>query len=197
MSTLDNVPRKEKPFYNFTANSLNLRGKSGEATVSEIWKYLNEKRGKAKSESPKLSMKVDDVHIIDAADKGTNKAADSVVSPSLQNDEITDAPSSAYTSDGSHIKSKTILASNSELKRTPSKISKKKSVISRKVVKRKMIQALKEATACSLTLKVLRKSVQKDCPKGERSLIKDLVRQNLDRGKHFALEGKEVTLKID
>ena len=44
MASLDNVPRKEKPFRNFTANSLSLRGKSGETTVSAIWSYLCEQR---------------------------------------------------------------------------------------------------------------------------------------------------------
>ena len=46
MASLDNVPRKEKPFRNFTSNSLNLRGKNGDATVSEIWSYLKEIREK-------------------------------------------------------------------------------------------------------------------------------------------------------
>jgi hypothetical protein len=197
MSTLDNVPRKEKPFYNFTANSLNLRGKSGEVTVSEIWKYLNDRRVKQASERPKSQPKENDVHIIDVADGATNREADSDIALNLPRGEVTEAPSSAGTSDVSPSKSTTTRAGNSESKSTPSKSSLKKSAINRKVVKKKMIQALKEAKTHALTLKLLRKSVQKDHPKDERSLIKDLVRQNLDRGKHFLLEGKRVTLKID
>lgn len=41
LSSYDNVPRKEKPFRNFSANSLKLRGASGEATITSIWTHLN------------------------------------------------------------------------------------------------------------------------------------------------------------
>lgn len=178
MSALDNVPRKEKPFYNFTANSLNLRGKSGEATVSEIWKYLNDKRGKQASSAIPTSQRIENaVHVIDGADESSNKAKDSDKSSNLQKGEAVKESSTAGT--------------------TEAEIKIRKSVTSRKVVKKRMIQALKEAKAHSLTLKLLRKAVQKDCLRDERSMIKDLVRQNLDRGKHFLLEGKQVTLKVD
>jgi hypothetical protein len=46
MSQLDNVPRKEKQFRNFTANSLNLRGGQKNLVVSEIWSLLQEQRQK-------------------------------------------------------------------------------------------------------------------------------------------------------
>lgn len=45
MSGLDNIPRKEKQFRNFTGNSLNLRGKN-ELIVGEIWNLLKEERDK-------------------------------------------------------------------------------------------------------------------------------------------------------
>jgi cell growth-regulating nucleolar protein len=53
ISGLDNVPRKEKQFRNFASNSLNLKGKQGEASVGEIWKYLKglrEEQQKAKQQ---------------------------------------------------------------------------------------------------------------------------------------------------
>jgi hypothetical protein len=46
MSQLDNVPRKEKQFRNFTANSLNLRGGQKDSVVSEIWALLQVQRQK-------------------------------------------------------------------------------------------------------------------------------------------------------
>lgn len=46
LSSYDNVPRKEKPFRNFSSNSLKLRGASGEATITLIWKHLNNVRSK-------------------------------------------------------------------------------------------------------------------------------------------------------
>jgi membrane protein involved in colicin uptake len=45
MSSLDNIPRKEKQFRNFTSNSLNLRGNQA-AIVGEIWNLLKIERDK-------------------------------------------------------------------------------------------------------------------------------------------------------
>ena len=50
MAGLDNIPRKEKQFRNFTANSLNLRGTNGDAVVGEIWKVLNVERERRQTE---------------------------------------------------------------------------------------------------------------------------------------------------
>lgn len=49
MAGLDNIPRKEKQFRNFTANSLNLRGKN-ESIVGEIWNVLKTEREKRQTE---------------------------------------------------------------------------------------------------------------------------------------------------
>jgi hypothetical protein len=45
LASLGNVPRKEKQFRNFTANSLNLRGRQ-ESVVSDVWKHLSALRQK-------------------------------------------------------------------------------------------------------------------------------------------------------
>jgi cell growth-regulating nucleolar protein len=39
--SLDNVPRKERAFRNFAANSLRLRGPNGDAIITSIWKHLS------------------------------------------------------------------------------------------------------------------------------------------------------------
>ena len=52
MSGLDNIPRKEKQFRNFTSNSLNLRG-ANESIVGEIWCVLSAERGRRQSEKEK------------------------------------------------------------------------------------------------------------------------------------------------
>jgi mannitol-specific phosphotransferase system IIBC component len=41
LSSLDNVPRKEKAFRNFAANSLRLRGSYGDTIITSIWKHLS------------------------------------------------------------------------------------------------------------------------------------------------------------
>jgi hypothetical protein len=50
LASLGNVPRKEKQFRNFTANSLNLRGKQSD-TVNQIWKFLTQTRERERLES--------------------------------------------------------------------------------------------------------------------------------------------------
>jgi hypothetical protein len=53
MAGLDNIPRKEKPFLNFTSNSLNLRGSSNKRIVDEIWNCLKQEREKRTAEREK------------------------------------------------------------------------------------------------------------------------------------------------
>ena len=47
MAGLDNVPRKEKQFRNFTTNSLNLKGqRNADSIVTEIWDFLKDLKAK-------------------------------------------------------------------------------------------------------------------------------------------------------
>ena len=46
MLDLENIPRNEKKFRNFTSNSLKLRGGTGEKIVTEIWNILSKERAK-------------------------------------------------------------------------------------------------------------------------------------------------------
>jgi hypothetical protein len=74
MAGLDNIPRKEKQFRNFTANSLNLRGQKGDAIVGEIWKVLNEEREKrqvAKETKPKEENEQQDNERKEIPEEGT------------------------------------------------------------------------------------------------------------------------------
>ena len=51
VTTLDNIPRKEKQFRNFAMNSLNLgRGAQASQVLDAIWKHLSQQRGKQKQE---------------------------------------------------------------------------------------------------------------------------------------------------
>mmetsp|Transcript_14846 Transcript_14846/g.22252 ORF Transcript_14846/g.22252 Transcript_14846/m.22252 type:complete len:212 (+) Transcript_14846:19-654(+) len=54
LSSYDNVPRKEKAFRNFAANSLNLRGAHGDAIVSSIWSHLSSVREEKLKDQAKL-----------------------------------------------------------------------------------------------------------------------------------------------
>ncbi|GAX14967.1 hypothetical protein FisN_12Lu401 [Fistulifera solaris] len=59
MAGLDNVPRKEKQFRNFTTNSLNLsKNKGAENIVSGIWSHLKGLREKQLAERAEAQAKV-------------------------------------------------------------------------------------------------------------------------------------------
>ena len=55
MSSLDNIPRKEKQFVNFASNSLHLRG-SNKKIVDEIWSDLRRERERRIAEKEKKEM---------------------------------------------------------------------------------------------------------------------------------------------
>jgi len=57
MSSLDNIPRKEKQFVNFASNSLQLRG-SNKKIVDEIWNFLKQEREKCIAEKQKQAQQV-------------------------------------------------------------------------------------------------------------------------------------------
>ena len=175
MATLDNVPRKEKPFRNFTANSLNLRGKSGEATIIEMWNYLRDLREKrqqntqqsATSEQPKAT--------------------------SSQQLELTPKEIPANVEESSSVeKNDQALEENKTTEKQAHE--KSKSTVNKNAVKKAMKKALKRASDRSLTLKLLRKEVRKRLDRAAKEQVKDLVQQNLE---HFVVDGKRVTLKKD
>jgi hypothetical protein len=176
MSTLDNVPRKEKPFYNFTANSLNLKHKHGSAIVSEIWKFLsdcrqnpvsNNKQSKDLGESSQeqrnnnLPISVTDNHAL-------------YVQPQLDSEE------------------KVALNSNEGMKTT--KIESVTGKVDKKIVKKTMKQAFKNANSKSLTMKQLRKLVKEHFSKDEQNSVKQIIKETIGRGKYFSREGEIITI---
>lgn len=175
MATLDNVPRKEKPFRNFTANSLNLRGKSGETTVSEIWNYLKDLREKQQ--------------------QNTQQSA-SLARPKMTSSRQSALPPKeipANAEDSSSVeKNDQALEENMTTKKQAHEKSKSKR--NKKAVKKAMKNVLKNATDQTLTLKLLRKEVRKILDGIAKGQVKELVQQNLN---HFVVDGKMVTLKKD
>jgi len=170
MASLDNVPRKEKPFRNFTSNSLNLRGKSGEGTVSEIWNFLKGLREKQQQSA--------------SSDRQQKSAA-----ATQQSEAKNDAP--VNVEDNSSVE-KNEESSPKDASTKEETSDKSKSTIDKKAVKKAMKKALKKASDRSLKIKLLRKAVQSNLNGADAALVKDLVQQNL---KHFVVDGKRVTLK--
>ena len=175
MSSLDNVPRKEKAFRNFTSNSLNLRGKSGEATVSEIWVFLCDLREAQKQQTA----------IVSRDDSGASNQQ-------TEKESVVDSPANVevVSSVDDHDSGEAIGQKNTGDKTTS------ETAISKKTVQKAMKRALKKASERALTVKALRKVVHNKlvC---DKILLKKLVEQNLKSSDKFVVDGKRVTLKVD
>lgn len=172
MSTLDNVPRKEKQFRNFAANSLNLRGKKGaDQIVGEIWAFLQSEREKQKQEKLDSSVAVvektkqDHGSVASELAPDTRSEAVQKFSPPVLNESKTTQP-------------------------------KPSTAISSKSVKKVMKKELKKAKGGSLKLKALRKAVVASLGlgKNEKRVVKKLVVETATM-KSFLLEGKVVKLR--
>jgi membrane-associated HD superfamily phosphohydrolase len=172
MSTLGNVPRKEKPFYNFTTNSLNLKGNHGNGIVAEIWNHLSESR-RNKTQSEKVSINVPDVE--------------------STNDDVTLNTQSAATTCTTTNTDDTVL-----LPSLPTAVTKPEHdvvvKIDKKAVKKVMKNAFKSAKSNEITIKILRKLVKAQFKKEEHTMVKDILKQTIDQGKTFARKGKAVIL---
>jgi hypothetical protein len=188
MTHLDNVPRKEKQFRNFTSNSLNLRGnKNRDSIVGEIWgflKCLRDEQMKAKAEvAAKLLAK-----------KNIAKAK------AAENEESSDSDSDDSSNDGdkqekaadTKTKGPVSASESTETKTVETKTDAKS-------VKKAMKKVLKKSKDRSLTVKHLRKAVGVHLGVSEKDTLKKFVTQNLESSskQKFVLNGKTVTLQID
>ena len=175
LTMLENVPRKEKQFRNFTVNSLKLRGAAGEKVKDEIWMLLvevreGEKKRVAEEEDEKTKQ-----HSKPTAKKEEEKAAKQSKSKAVS---ITDdEPSNNTNSD-------TFAAD----------------LPSQKAVKKAMKKALKKAPNKQLKFKALRKKVQDSLSFKVDKAVKKKWKQHLQQcidvnPKSMILNGKTVSLK--
>lgn len=173
ISSLDNVPRKEKAFRNFAPNSLKLRGPSGDKIVSDIWNHISTFRQK------KMEMK-------QQAENDTS--GESQVQP--DNCQVKDSRDQGPST------------STSIEKASPKKTSKGKT-LKKKNMKKIVTKALKKASKHQLKLKDLKKivkdrikekklQIEEDC--SVSTMLMETVKSN---GKELKLEkGKLITLLI-
>jgi len=174
LTMLENVPRKQKQFCNFTVNSLRLRGPHGEKVKGEIWVLLTkvrEEEKKRREENDKnvqqkkpTSQKVEDVS--DSSSESETKAVSE--------------------SDNEHL-------NNKNDKRTATDLP------SVKVVTKAMKKVLKKSSNKQLKFKSLRKQVQeslsfkadKDAKKEWKKLMQLCVDSNPNK---MVMDGKTVAL---
>jgi hypothetical protein len=174
LAMLDNVPRKEKQFRNFTVNSLKLKGASAERTKDEIWKHLSKVREDEKQKKEEAQKKQQSSQ---QSAKDTKKE---------------EAEPTSISDDDKSSKEDTL-----EKESPPSSPS----MPSEKEVTKAAKKALKKAPNKSLKFKALRKTVQEslviktksDSAKKEwKKLLKQCVDAN---SKKLVVDGKIVSLK--
>lgn len=125
MSGLDNIPRKEKQFRNFTSNSLNLRG-AKESIVGEIWVLLKTEREKRQAEREEQQRKEKESK---EKEKAPTPAPEKVATPSEE--------SESKSGKESEIDVKTVhKAMRKALKKAPNKSMKLKDL--RKIIEKKL-----------------------------------------------------------
>uniref|UniRef100_A0A7S1ZTJ5 Zinc finger C2H2 LYAR-type domain-containing protein n=1 Tax=Ditylum brightwellii TaxID=49249 RepID=A0A7S1ZTJ5_9STRA len=171
IASLDNVPRKEKQFRNFTANSLRLRGPSGTKIVDEIWKFLSKLREEKRAEreaAQKLQKQQEEEEKAAAAEQ------------KKESDESQNNDSDSTQSSTTKIKTSTQLSAK-EIK---------------KVVKK----VLKKTPGHQMKFKKLRKEVQSKMALVKNDAMKKdlqkLMKQEItaDSNKKLRLDGKVVIL---
>lgn len=190
MSTLDNVPRKEKAFYNFTSNSLNLRGPRGQATVAEIWMYLKSTR-----EQQQSSTKSDPIATKQESGRnqttGLSACNNAETDTSAEKDAAMISAVDLVVNDG---KERAPFFSTASSK-TPS--TRKDGAVDKQTVKKAMKSFLKKAVNRSLSIKRLRRAVREKIGSIDQSRLKQLVKENLDEKQtRFVQDGQIVTLVI-
>lgn len=172
MSTLDNVPRQEKKFRNWSANSLNLRGRN-EVITGHIWTVLQEEREKRQKQKEEVKAQQDEQKKRaqeEAASKAPEKASKDDDSDSDDDDEKSDKP---------------------DKKKSETKICPKK-------VKKAMKKALKKAPNKSMKVKEMRKLLgeQLSIPKSADKRLKEMVLQAPEISKSkIIVDGKIIKLQ--
>jgi hypothetical protein len=170
MANLDNVPRKEKQFRNFTSNSLNLHKRESEAIVQEIWLYLKQLKDQqvlAKKETA------------DEIERQKLAAVQSTKDDDLVQNEERNSTSLA------------IVESSTPIADVDAKLL-------AKAVEKAMRRVLKQQQNKSMQMKRLRKAVKKELATAKvgKDKLKELIKTSAST-KGFVLESKTVRLQVD
>jgi hypothetical protein len=178
MVSLDNVPRKEKPFRNFAENSLNLASaRDRSQTVNEIWKYLMVLKDQQRQQQPVRHAR--EVMVGDG-EKQKEKSMQAAESTKL-----------APTSTGP-------LAVDQDTPQAEIKTDLQADKVTAKRIKKVMKRVLKGSKDNSMPFKKLRQAVRTELglSRDEKKTLKRLMHQNLSK-KTFTLEDKVVRLQLD
>lgn len=172
LTMVENVPRKEKQFRNFTVNSLRLKGPGGEIVKGEIWTLLVKVREEEKRRK-------------EEDDKNTNHTEPI----SQKEDKVPDSSEN----------SKAVSESDDELLKINNNKTSATDLPSEKSVTKAMKKALKKSPNKQLKFKALRKQVQESLSfkagKVGKKEWKKLLQQCVDaNSKKLVIHGKTVAL---
>eukprot|EP00980_Cylindrotheca_fusiformis_P022312 scaffold9191_cov114-Cylindrotheca_fusiformis.AAC.7 len=168
MAGLDNIPRKEKQFRNFTGNSLGLRGRN-ETVVGEIWSLLKKERDRRQAEKEKERQRLQDVQT-QKKEVENKEGVEEIDDHKVQESSAKDPVEANASND----------------------------VIDRKKVAKAMKKALKKAPNRSMKVKALRKQLgdQLGLSKKEKKTLKGLLLQVPKESKKskMVVDGKTISL---
>lgn len=176
LASLDNVPRKPKQFRNFTANSLNLRGKHATRIVDSLWNHLSELR--AKEQDAKVKEEGKPKHKMEE-DEHKNRNEQEEKDTSDVNEPAKELTASCASE-------------NMETEGT-----RKRNDISPKKVKKAMKKVLKKAPGQKMKVKALRRAVRNylECDKSCKPKVKAIIAEQLVGSDLIRVDGKLVILR--
>ena len=170
MASLDNIPRKQKQFRNFTANSLRLKGSHGDSIVGELWNVLQAEREK------RLAAKKQEEEQEKAKKEAQQQAKEKEAKKKSAQKDDDDSSSSS--------------SSSSEEEKEPE--------IDPKQVNKQMKKALKKAPNKVMKIKDMRKVIGKKLkiPKSAEKKLKELIKNapQLSKSK-IVVDGKLLKLQ--
>lgn len=169
ISARDNVPRKEKQFRNFVANSMKIP----KSTVEQIWNFLKELKDRQQKEAAALK------------EAETKKADENASKRKAENTPKADEKMAGTSHKPSSQSTSVVENSNSKLP-------------SADQVKKAMKKILKKEEGKAMPVKHLRKAVcaMYGVEKNGKKRMKNLLKEHLS-GKKFVVDGKIVRLKVD
>jgi hypothetical protein len=194
VTTLDNIPRKEKQFRNFAMNSLNLgRGAQASKILDAIWNHLSEQREKQKIEREAAAAAA-------AAASSTTTTKDTREPTTAKDESEPKIAIPSESEDNNDTDGTTEAQDKSQQQRqsttSTTKSSKSKSKSTYKTVKQTTKKILKKAPGKSMKYKKLQKQLREmiGCTKEEVSeLLEKVIAKE---GKKYTLDGKDIKIIV-
>ena len=201
VTTLDNIPRKEKQFRNFAMNSLNLgRGSQATRVVDEIWKHLSQQREKQKQEREAAAVAAEASKTTKKEEKHVPKQTNNGQLTISDKEETRSKPKAAISSDDSDSGAKEDINTPATTKSDNKKTTANSKKSTYKAVKKATKKMLKKAPGKSMKLKKLQKHLIEmkcagdDCSEEELAgLLKRVVSKE---SKKFQLDGKNIKIIV-